>query len=311
MAGSSSPDPAAGPSSGPADTAAVARNRATAIGFLAVLLWSTLALTTVLTAPVPPFQLSAMTFAIGGVAGLGWAAASGRLHRLGGVPPAALAFGTAGLFGYHALYFSALRLAPPAPAGLIAYLWPLLIVLLSGLLPGERLTPRHVLGAFAAFAGAALLILTREGDPAAAAPAPVLGFALAAGCAVVWAVYSLGSRRLAAVPSEAVALTCLATAGLSALAHLAVEQTLWPAGAAGWWAVAALGAGPVGAAFFLWDIGVKGGDIQILGTAAYAAPVLSTLLLVVAGAAAPSPALLAAAVLIAGGAALAAGGRRR
>lgn len=313
MAGSSSPDGAAAARlAGPEDDRAVARNRATAIGFLAVLLWSTLALTTVLTAPVPPFQLSAMTFAIGGLACLAWSAAKGRLHRLRGVPPAALAFGTAGLFGYHALYFSALRLAPPAQAGLIAYLWPLLIVLLSGLLPGERLTLRHVLGAIAAFAGAALLILTRrDAGESAAAPAPMLGFALAAACAAVWAVYSLGSRRLAAVPSEAVALTCLATAVLSALAHLAVERTLWPAGAAGWWAVAALGAGPVGAAFFLWDIGVKGGNIQMLGTAAYAAPVLSTLLLVVAGAAAPSPALLAAALLIAGGAALAAGGRRR
>lgn len=289
----------------------MARNRATAIGFLAVLLWSTLALTTVLTAPVPPFQLSALTFAIAGLAGLAWAAAAGRLDRLRRVPPMALAFGTAGLFGYHALYFSALRLAPPAQAGLIAYLWPLLIVLLSGLLPGERLTVRHVLGALAAFAGAALLILTREGGPVAAAPAPMPGFALAGGCAVVWAVYSLGSRRLAAVPSEAVALTCLATAMLSVLAHLVFERTLWPADAAGWAAVAALGMGPVGAAFFLWDIGVKGGDIQMLGTAAYAAPVLSTLLLVVAGEAQPSPALLAAAILIAGGAALAARGRRR
>lgn len=312
MAGSSFPEPAAaGLAPASPRSSAVARTRATAIGFVAVLLWSTLALTTVLTVPVPPFQLSAMTFALGGLAGLGWAAAGGRVHRLRRVPPAALAFGTAGLFGYHALYFSALRLAPPAQAGLIAYLWPLLIVLLSGLLPGERLTGRHVLGALAAFAGAALLILSRGESGAASAPAPMLGFALAAACAIVWAVYSLGSRRLAGVPTEGVALTCLATAVLSALAHALLEQTRWPADVGGWIAVAVLGLGPVGAAFFLWDIGVKGGNIQVLGTAAYAAPVLSTLLLVVAGAAQPSPALLAAALLIAGGAALAAGGRRR
>ena len=33
----------------------------------------------------------------------------------------------------------ALRLAPPAEAQLVNYLWPLLIVLFSALLPGERL----------------------------------------------------------------------------------------------------------------------------------------------------------------------------
>jgi len=280
--------------------------RATAIGFGAVLLWSTLALATVLTQPVPPFQLAALTFAIGGGLGLAWGAARGRLHVLRGVPLPALAFGTAGLFGYHALYFSALRLAPPAQAGLIAYLWPLLIVLLSGLLPGERLTARHVAGAALAFAGAALIVAGRGGGGAGTAPG--LGYALAGICAFTWAIYSLGSRRLAAVPTEAVALCCLATAVLSALAHGLWETTAWPASGLGWAGIAILGLGPVGAAFMLWDIGVKGGDIQLLGTAAYAAPVLSTALLMGTGQAAAHPVLILSAALIAGGAALAATG---
>jgi drug/metabolite transporter (DMT)-like permease len=38
------------------------------------------------------------------------------------------ALGLFGLFGYHFLYFTALRNAPAVEAGLIAYLWPLLIV---------------------------------------------------------------------------------------------------------------------------------------------------------------------------------------
>lgn len=286
------------------------RRRATLIGFGAVLLWSLLALTTVLTAPVPPFLLTALSFGIGGLLCLGWAAARGRLHALGRVPARAYAFGTLGLFGYHALYFSALRLAPPAQAGLIAYLWPLLIVLLSGFLPGERLRARHVAGALAAFAGAAVIVLGR-GNAAAGAAAPALGLALAGAAAVVWALYSLGSRRLAAVPSEIVAVTCLATAALSAVIHPLVEPTLWPASAGGWIAVLALGLGPVGAAFYLWDIGVKAGDIQLLGTAAYAAPVLSTLALIAAGQAQARPSLIVAALLIAGGAALAATGSRR
>ncbi|MCB1410384.1 MAG: DMT family transporter, partial [Rhodobacteraceae bacterium] len=133
------------------------RGKATIIGFSAVALWALLAVFTVASAPVPPFQLSAMTFAIGGAVGLIWLAATGGAAVLRTVPLRAYAFGTLGLFGYHFLYFTALRLAPPAEAGLICYLWPLLIVLFSGLLPGERLTARHVTGALIAFAGAALV----------------------------------------------------------------------------------------------------------------------------------------------------------
>ena len=65
--------------------------------------------------------------------------------------------GVGGLFGYHALYFLALRFAPPAEAGLLNYLWPLLIVLFSSLLPGERLAPHHVIGALLGLAGTVLL----------------------------------------------------------------------------------------------------------------------------------------------------------
>ena len=114
------------------------------------------------------------------------------------------------------------------------------------------------------------------------------------------------SRRLGAVPTEAVAVFCLATAVLSALAHAALEQTVWPRGPWGWASITALGIGPVGLAFYVWDVGVKRGDIQLLGVASYAAPLLSTLALVFAGLAAPTLKLALAAALIAGGAALAA-----
>ncbi len=105
------------------------RRAATLTGFGAVILWSLLALLTVRTAPVPPLLLNALTFAIGGGVGLVWVMATGGLGQLARVPFKVYAFGTVGLFGYHLLYFSAMRLAPPAEAGLIAYLWPLLIVL--------------------------------------------------------------------------------------------------------------------------------------------------------------------------------------
>ena len=277
------------------------KGRATAIGFSAVLMWSLLALFTIGSAPVPPLLLNALCFGIGGAIGLVWTARQG-FGVLRGVSWKIYAFGTLALFGYHFLYFTAFRLSPTAETGLIAYLWPLFIVLLSGLLPGEHLRAPHVIGALVAFAGAALIVLGRADEGGGSA----LGLMLAFLCALTWAGYSVLSRRLGAVPTESVTVFCLATAVLSGVAHLMLEPTVWPTGALGWAAVLALGTGPVGAAFFTWDVGMKKGDIQLLGVASYAAPLLSTLALVAAGIAKPTWTIALAAVLIAGGAALAA-----
>ena len=279
------------------------RTRATAIGFIAVLLWALLALFTVGSAPTPPLLLNAICFSIGGTIGLIWTARNGGLRCLSGVSWKVYAFGTLGLFGYHALYFTALRLAPAAEAGLIAYLWPLLIVLFSGLLPGERLKTGHLLGALCGFAGAALIVGGGgTGFNAEALP----GYLIALACALTWAGYSVLSRRLGTAPTETVAVFCVATAILSALMHIALEETVWPTGLIGWGSALALGLGPVGLAFYVWDIGVKRGDIQLLGTASYAAPLLSTLVLVAVGIAEPSWMLAIATFLITGGAVIAA-----
>ncbi|MBL4767959.1 MAG: EamA family transporter [Rhodobacteraceae bacterium] len=275
------------------------RSRATGIGFIAVILWSFLALLTVGSAPIPPLLLNAICFSIGGTLGLIWNSANGGLGQLRNVPMRIYVFGTLGLFGYHALYFSALRMAPAAEAGLIAYLWPLLIVVFSGLLPGEKLRPGHLIGAALGFAGAATIITGGSGGfQAQYFP----GYALAILCALVWSGYSVLSRRIGDAPTSTVSVFCLATAILSAALHLLLEDTVWPSSTTGWLSTIGLGLGPVGMAFYLWDIGVKRGDIQMLGTSSYAAPLLSTLILVIAGIAEPTWSLALAAVLITGGA---------
>lgn len=256
------------------------RARATLIGLTAILMWSMLGVFTGGSGAVPPFLLNALCFGLSGSLATIWLIARGRAHVLR-QPPRVWAVGTLGLFGYHALYFTALRTAPLVEAGLINYLWPLLIVLFSGFLPGERLRPHHLAGVILGFGGAALLVtagrsLTLDGGYA-------LGYLAAFFAAVVWAAYSVISRRFAGVPSEAVAGFCLATALLSLVCHAAFEQTVLPVGPFQWLMVLLLGAFPVGLAFFVWDHGVKHGDIQLIGTAAYATPVLSTLLLTLTG----------------------------
>lgn len=271
---------------------------ATLLGFGAIGLWGLLALFTTASGQVPPFQLTAMTFAIGG--GIGLAVVALRPGGLGllAQPPLVWFHGVAGLFGYHALYFTALRFAPPAEANLINYTWPLLIVVFSAFLPGHGLKLHHLIGATLGLAGTALIIAGRGGLGSGFEAGHLIGYAAACACALVWTTYSVTARLLPHVPTEAVAGFCLAAAALAGLCHFAFEPTVWPASLSEWLAIAALGLGPVGAAFYLWDRGMKRGDIQVLGAASYAAPVLSTLALVVFGFSRPSLALAGAVVLI-------------
>jgi drug/metabolite transporter (DMT)-like permease len=281
----------------------MAPRTATLIGLTAILMWSLLAVTTVATGKIPAFQLAAMTFAIGGLVGLltwiGRTEAAASLRQ----PAVVWLVGVGGLFGYHALYFLALRFAPPAEAGLLNYLWPLLIVLFSSFLPGERLAVHHVVGAVLGLAGTVLLL---AGNTSGFAQGQLPGLIAAFIAAFVWASYSVLSRRLKAVPTDAVAGFCLATAALAALMHVVFETTVWPETMLQWLAVIGLGIGPVGAAFYAWDIGMKRGDIRVLGAASYATPLLSTAFLIAAGFAKASANIAIAAILIAGGGLIAA-----
>ncbi len=278
---------------------------ATLIGSGAILLWSALTLLVTFVPGVPPFQLVALTFFIGSAVVLvkwymaGLCTVERLIH-----PWRVWLLGIGGLFGYHAFYFAALYLAPPLEASLINYLWPLLIVVFSALLPGERLRWFHALGALMGLAGTAILVAGES--EIAFAPEHAAGYACALGAAVTWAGYSVLSRRLPEVPSDSVGGFMAATALLAFAVHQGFETTVWPEGPLAWTAVVLLGLGPLGLAFFLWDLGVKRGDIRVLGAASYAAPLISTLLLVAFGRGEASARVALALVLIVGGAALAA-----
>jgi drug/metabolite transporter (DMT)-like permease len=275
----------------------------TLVGLTAILMWSLLSVLTVATGKIPAFQLLALTFAI--AAAVAFASFLFRPSAFAALkqPLVAWVVGVGGLFGYHALYFLALRFAPPAEAGLLNYLWPLRIVLFSSFLPGERLAAHHIIGAVLGLIGTVLLF---AGNTGSFAPSQIPGFAAAFVAAFVWASYSVMSRRLKAVPTDAVAGFCLATAVLAAIVHMRVETAVWPETTLQWLAVIGLGLGPVGAAFFAWDVGMKRGDIRVLGAASYATPLLSTAFLILAGYAKPSANIAIAAILIAGGGLIAA-----
>jgi drug/metabolite transporter (DMT)-like permease len=183
-------------------------------------------------------------------------------------------------------------------------------VVFSAALPGARLRMVHLLGVATGFAGVALLV---AGGAAAGPRADhAFGYAAAFAAALVWSGYSVSARLLRAVSTASVAGFCLATAALSSTCHIALEATVAPTGFE-WLVVGAIGLGPLGAAFFLWDHGIKHGDIRTLGLLSYATPLMSTVLLIALGLAPATWTVAAAALLIVGGAMVGTGlaGRRR
>lgn len=263
----------------------------------AIALWASLAALGVSLAQVPPFLLTGLALVIGSVpAWSRW-----REWRVG---PWVLALGIYALFGFHFLLFIALRHAPPVEANLVNYLWPLLIVVMAPLwLPGVRLKAVHLLAGAIGFAGAGLAILGGRSFGGLA-----WGYLPALGSAFIWASYSLATRRLAergeGFPTAAIGLFGLVSGVLSLACHVLLEPSFTLAGR-DLALIAAMGLGPLGAAFFLWDRALKAGDPRTIGVLSYLTPLGSTALLALVTGRTLTPQLGIAALMVIGAAFLA------
>ena len=276
------------------------RRAVTATGASALAMWATLAWLTTETSRIPAFQLMALVFGVSfAIAAAAWLVRGDSLRKRMTLAPGVWALGLFGLFGYHALFFVALRTAPAAEANLINYLWPLLLALLSALLPGERLRWWHLAGCLLGLCGASLLAV--RGASLAFEAAQWRGYAAALGCAVIWPTYSVLSRRRGDLSTDVVGAFCGGTALLAAALHLGLEAWVAP-NAREWMAVAGMGVGPVGVALFAWDVGMKRGNVRALAAASYLEPILSTVVLFAAGRATITGALALSCVLVALGA---------
>ncbi|MCK6552806.1 DMT family transporter, partial [Myxococcota bacterium] len=111
------------------------------------------------------------------------------------------------------------------------------------------------------------------------------GYLAAVGAAVIWAGYSVLNRRFGDVPSSMISIACLVVGVLGLAAHALLETWVRPTQVQAL-VIALMGLGPVGAAFRLWDRGTKKGDLALLGTLSYGAPLASTGLLLATGRAA-------------------------
>lgn len=247
---------------------------ATLLALTTIFLWSFLAYLGARVNHLPPFLVVGIALCVSGLIGM-------IRIRQWSVPLATFLVGIGGIFGYHFLYFSAFKYAPPVETNLMNYLWPLLIVLLSPLfLPGYALRPHHILGAAVGLAGAGLIL---TGGQLSLDMANLKGYLLAAGAALTWASYSLMTKRLRPFPTAAVGGFCLASGILALAAYWLGNPQTVALTRVDWISLILLGAGPMGAAFFTWDAALKRGDPRVIGSLAYLTPLTSTLVLILLG----------------------------
>ena len=282
----------------PAAPTPPSRSRAaTPLALGAIGLWSTLASLSVSLSQVPPFLLTGLALLAGSLIALPLSGFDLRQWR---VPMPTLALGVYGLFGYHFLFFIALRFAPVVQANLVNYLWPLLIVLLAPvLLRDVRFRWLHVLAACVGFSGAAIAIIGNRALDSDFA----WGYLPALGSAFIWASYSLLTQRVPHFPTAAIGSFALVSGLLSLLCHALLEPSMGLS-LRELVLIAALGLGPLGAAFFLWDAALKAGDARRIGLLSFLTPLLSTLLLLCLRHEAPGLHVMLATVLIVGAAAI-------
>lgn len=269
------------------------------LALAAIALWGTLASLGVSLAHVPPFLLTGLALLIGSLIALPLSRFKLAAWR---VPKQTLLLGVYGLFVYHFLLFLALRMAPPVEANLVNYLWPLGMVVMAPLfLPGMHIHWGHVGAAVLGFVGAGIAIVGRSGSAGGLHLGFEPGYLLALGAAFVWSSYSLLTRRVAAFPTSAVGGFAAVSGVLSLACHVVLEPAT-TLSTHDWWLIAAMGLGPLGGAFFLWDAAIKAGDPRRIGLMAFLTPLLSTAMLVTVRGDALQANVLVAAVLIIGAA---------
>jgi len=265
---------------------------ATLYGFIAIIMWGTLALLGSFTKEIPTFQLLFMCFALSSfifflykTIQLDFKFKTTNLTRTDWL------VGTLGLYGFHFCYFMALKFANALEVSLIAYLWPLLFTTFVAS-SDKRL--QAIIGSLLGFVGIGFIL----------SPSKMFsfywqdlaGYLLAFCCAFIWSGYSwyfshkakksvqvITAKERLSLSIHEIGYFSIVVSLLSLGSHLALETGNWQLSTEQLLAMLLLGLGPVGGAFYLWQLSLKSGNQLLLSSLSYCSPLFTAILLSLLG----------------------------
>ncbi|QXI25519.1 aromatic amino acid DMT transporter YddG [Pseudomonas vanderleydeniana] len=251
---------------------------ATACGLLAIILWSTASgLIRSVTSSFGPLGGSAMIYTLGSLLLL---VLLGK-PRLRSTPPIYLILGTALFVAYEVCLSLSLGFAisntQAIQLGVVNYLWPCMTVLLAIVMNGQRARWIIVPGSILALFGIVWVVSGNSLSlPSIAANigSNPLSYSLAFGGAIGFALYCNVTRRYAG-GQNLVVLFFVVTALVLWLKYLLSSEVI-PALTLGSGLELFAAAAAMAGGYALWNLGIIRGNLTLLATASYFAPVLSS-----------------------------------
>lgn len=265
----------------------------TLIGYCALIFWALAAPFVVKIKTLPIFETLSIVFSVSFIFSAAKLTVCKQWSKL--KQPWILGIvGFVGIYGNDVLYIAAFQNAPAAHADLINYLWPIIVILLTGFLPNEKLTFRHLFAAASGFAG--IYVLIGHGHTGFNHDY-LFGYFLALMDALVWSAYTLLARHYGKSPVEIIGIYCGIGAIFSIIIHLNLETFVIPS-TMQWIILMSMGLVTQCLAYFFWDFGIKKGNFKMLTILSYGNPVLSVFFLIMFGMADLSSELFIACFLV-------------
>ncbi|WP_223569735.1 aromatic amino acid DMT transporter YddG [Pseudomonas sp. BF-R-26] len=251
---------------------------ATACGLVAIILWSTAAgLIRSISEIFGPLGGAAMIYSLGAIMLVGLL---GR-PRLRSTSKLYLVLGSALFVAYEVCLSLALGYASSRTQaielGVVNYLWPCLTVVLATIMNGQRTRWFVVPGTALALFGI-LWVVSGDGlslpNIIANVESNPLSYSLALACAITFALYCNVTRRYAG-GQNLVVLFFVLTSGVLWFKYILSSEVILSFTLSSSMELLVAGTAMAGG-YALWNIGILRGNLTLLATASYSAPVLSS-----------------------------------
>lgn len=274
------------------------RGRAVIFALAAVLFWATWPAFALIAGPAPPFFVLSVAAWIGfAISGMIFAL-SGRLCDFLRTPVKTQLTVATGLLGTNGFFLFALPRIGAAEANVIAFLWPILLILIMSWFGGARLTGFQKAGVAAGFSGAALAIGPSFGqgvDPGGIFMAFLSGLSFA-----VYSAIRVRGQELYDVVGPSLGILAMSATGLHLLTETPV-QLEWIQ----WLAILGIGVFSLNLSNSLWDKATRTGQLAIISSIAYFTPLVALILLAVLGVGVVKASAIAGGILVVSGALIA------